>query len=94
MYMSQTVGVRELRQNLSRYLDRVKDGERLVVTDRNRPVAMLRPIEEEEDSLERLIAAGLVRPPTRSSHDLPPPIDLGGDPYAGTKALDAIRGDR
>jgi antitoxin (DNA-binding transcriptional repressor) of toxin-antitoxin stability system len=32
-----TVGVAELRQNLSRYLRMVERGERLVVTDRNRP---------------------------------------------------------
>jgi len=92
--MTDTVGVRELRQNLSRYLDRVKDGERLVVTERNRPVATLGPMPAEDDALERLIAAGLVRPPTRSVRDLPPPIKLPGDPYAGTKALDEIRGDR
>lgn len=91
--MTHTVGVRELRQNLSRYLDRVKNGERLVVTERNRPVAVLEPISEQGE-LERLIAAGLVRPPTRSTHDLPPPTKLPGDPYAGTKALDEIRGDR
>jgi prevent-host-death family protein len=38
-----TVGVRELRQNLSRYLERVKDGETLVVTERGREVARLIP---------------------------------------------------
>ncbi|HET7044277.1 MAG TPA: type II toxin-antitoxin system prevent-host-death family antitoxin [Gaiellaceae bacterium] len=38
-----TVGVRELRQNLSRYLDRVKSGESLVVTERGREVARLIP---------------------------------------------------
>jgi prevent-host-death family protein len=42
MYMT-TVGVAELRQNLSKYLRRVARGERLVVTDRNRPVAELGP---------------------------------------------------
>lgn len=40
--MSQ-VGVRELRQNLSKYLDRVKQGEDLVVTERGREVARLIP---------------------------------------------------
>ena len=44
MYMSTTVGVAELRQNLSQYLQRVANGERLVVTDRNRPVAELGPL--------------------------------------------------
>ena len=33
MYMSEMVGVAELRQNLSVYLRRVERGERLVVTD-------------------------------------------------------------
>jgi prevent-host-death family protein len=38
-----TVGVRELRQNLSRYLERVKDGETLTVTERGHEVARLIP---------------------------------------------------
>jgi prevent-host-death family protein len=41
--MSGRVGVRELRQNLSKYLDRVKAGEDLVVTERGREVARLVP---------------------------------------------------
>ena len=41
--MTDAVGVRELRQNLSRYLERVKDGEALVVTERGRVVARLVP---------------------------------------------------
>jgi prevent-host-death family protein len=41
--MSKTVGVRELRQNLSKYLDRVKAGERLLVTEHGREVAQLVP---------------------------------------------------
>ena len=42
-HMSDRVGVRELRQNLSKYLDRVKEGEALVVTERGRQVARLIP---------------------------------------------------
>jgi prevent-host-death family protein len=44
--MSEKVGVRELRQNLSKYLDRVKDGESLTVTERGREVARLVPSRE------------------------------------------------
>ena len=33
------VGVRELRNNLSKYLERVRGGEEVIVTDRGRPVA-------------------------------------------------------
>jgi prevent-host-death family protein len=45
-----TVGVRELRQNLSRYLARVKDGETLAVTERGREVARLIPSHPDVDS--------------------------------------------
>jgi prevent-host-death family protein len=41
--MAESVGVRELRQNLSKYLDRVKAGEDLVVTEHGREVARLVP---------------------------------------------------
>ena len=90
--MKQAVGVAELRQNLSRYLRRVERGERLIVTDRNRPVAELGPPSSGEDALDRLIAEGrLSRPPRRG---LPEPLELEGDPHALSRALDDIRGDR
>ena len=41
--VTRRVGVRELRQNLSRYLERVKEGETLTVTERGREVARLVP---------------------------------------------------
>jgi prevent-host-death family protein len=44
-----TVGVRELRQNLSRYLERVKAGETLTVTERGQEVARLVPSGSEVD---------------------------------------------
>ena len=65
VYMERTVGIAELRQNLSRYLRRVEEGERLLVTDRNRPVAELGPPPSTGDALDRLIATGKVVRPTR-----------------------------
>ena len=91
MYMSKLVGVAELRQNLSVYLRRVSEGERLVVTDRNRPVAELGPAPATGPDLDRLIAAGLVSRPVRPG--LPEPLELTGDPRALSDALDDIRGD-
>jgi len=41
--MPETVGVRELRQNLSKYLERVKAGEDFVVTERGQVVARVVP---------------------------------------------------
>lgn len=91
MYMK-TVGVAELRQNLSRYLRRVERGERLLVTDRNRPVAELGPPATSGADLDRLLAEGRVSRPIRRG--LPEPLRLEGDPYALSRALDEIRGER
>ena len=91
MYMT-TVGVAELRQNLSKYLRLVEQGERLVVTDRNRPVAELGPPPSTGAALDRLIAEGRVSPPARRG--LPEPLQLAGDPHALSRALDQIRGER
>jgi len=92
MYMDWTVGIAELRQNLSRYLRRVEEGERLLVTDRNRPVAELGPPPSTGEALDRLIAEGRVTRPTRRG--LPPPLRMEGDPHALSRALDEIRGER
>jgi prevent-host-death family protein len=92
MYMDRTVGVAELRQNLSRYLRRVANGERLLVTDRNRPVAELGPPSSSGADLDRLIADGRVSRPVRRG--FPPPLRLAGDPHALSRALDEIRGER
>lgn len=70
------VGVRELRQNLSVYLRRVKRGESLEVTERGTPVARLVPPSTGDDWLDRMVAEGRVRPATKSMDDLPPPIKL------------------
>ena len=91
MYMSGSVGVAELRQNLSKYLRRVERGERLLVTDRNRPVAELGPPPSTGPALDELIAAGRVTPPTRRG--FPEPLRLEGDPYALSRALHEIRGE-
>jgi prevent-host-death family protein len=59
--MDDRVGVRELRQDLSRYLRRVRRGERLVVTDRGRPLAVLAPWADQADILDQLVADGRAR---------------------------------
>ena len=55
------IGVRELRQNASRYLARVAHGETFEVTDRGRPVARLVPVPE--DRFQALLDAGRIIPP-------------------------------
>lgn len=69
-----TVGVRELRQNLSVYLDRVKEGETLTVTEHGSDVALLTPLPKKEMTVfERLVAEGKATAPTRSLQNLPLP---------------------
>ena len=55
------VGIRELRESLSKYLARVRDGDELVVTERGRAVARIVPITGTR-ALDRAIADGVVTP--------------------------------
>jgi prevent-host-death family protein len=71
---SSRVGVRELRENLSMYLDRVKKGEALTVTDHGAAVALLHPLPPAIGVVDRLIAQGIARPATRSIRDIPRPL--------------------
>ncbi len=85
------VGVRDLRQNLSVYLARVKDGETLEVTERGKPVARLAPLPGGGSILERLIAEGRARPATGSIDDLPPPLPLSPGEKTLTEVLLEMR---
>jgi antitoxin (DNA-binding transcriptional repressor) of toxin-antitoxin stability system len=94
-YMEMTaerVGVRELRQNLSVYLERIARGETLQVTDRGVPVAILAPLPRPSSVLERLRAEGRVTPATGDLLALKRPRM----PVAnrGSRALAAQRQDR
>jgi prevent-host-death family protein len=57
------VGVRELHDHLSRYVQKVRDGAEIVVTMRGRHVARLVPVDD-RDALADLRSRGLVREPT------------------------------
>jgi prevent-host-death family protein len=78
-----TIGVRELRQHASRWLARVKAGERIVVTERGRAVAELVPISTAAapgETLTRLVGDGLASPAEGS---LLAYLDEAGGPTAG-----------
>jgi prevent-host-death family protein len=71
MNVATSVGVRELKDHLSRYLERVRQGEEIVVTDRGNPVARLTSIDASTDRLADLIASGVVQAPTARSRRRP-----------------------
>lgn len=82
------VNVRDLRQNLSKYLVRVKAGEVIEVAERGEPVAMLVPLRGEHP-LADLIAEGKVIPARLKLSDLgPPPAQPG---FSISKALEDLR---
>lgn len=58
-----TVGVRRLKAQLSHYLRLVQRGERIVITARDRPVAMLAPaaVRPDDQQVNTLLRDGLAR---------------------------------
>jgi prevent-host-death family protein len=77
------VGVRELRQNLSVYLDRVKAGETLEVTEHGHAVARLTPNPPVRMSIvDQGIADGWITPATGDHRTLPSPPRIPGRPLS------------
>ena len=93
MDRSALVGARELKTRLGTYLQEVRQGRTLVVTDRGTPVAELRPLSSrsspEETTIARLKAKGAV---TRLEHR--PLAPFQPVPSRGRSASDAIIEDR
>ena len=72
--MKRPVGVREMRQNLSVYLDRVKAGETLHVTEYGQVVALLAPLPAQRlTTFERLVREGRATAPAGSLKNRRPP---------------------
>ena len=69
-----SVGVRELRQNLSVYLEQVAVGTVFRVTDRGRDVALLVPLPSHATTAERLIASGRAAAATQDLLTLGRPV--------------------
>ncbi len=86
------VGVRELRQNLSVYLRRVKAGETIEVTERGQRVAILSRADAGLTVLDQLIAAGRAVPARGDLLALGPP--LGRPSRRASRALEELRRER
>jgi len=86
------VSVRELRQNLSVYLRRVRQGETLAVTSRGERVAVLAPIGG-GSRLDRLVAEGRVSGPEAPWADPEPVAERRGPSRRLTQALLEQRGE-
>jgi len=89
-----TVGARDLKNRLGRYLQLARDGARIIVTDRGRPVAELHALAPDSSDVEmriqQLAADGLVTPPSR--HDVPSPVRVRMAKPGGSLAEAVIDG--
>jgi prevent-host-death family protein len=93
------IGVRELRQNASRYLERVKRGESIEVTERGVPIAVLGPVPVVKKSrVDELIEQGIMTPGTGDLREiLDRPVPPMNPDYTGpstSEILDDLRQDR
>jgi antitoxin (DNA-binding transcriptional repressor) of toxin-antitoxin stability system len=90
------IGVRELRQNASRYIALVKAGETVEVTERGVLVALLSPPGGARSTRDRLLACGRLIPATSPSGRLrsPHPIPIAAGEPSNQDLLDAEREER
>lgn len=81
-----TVGIRELKNRLSEFLRRVADGERVTVTDRGRPVAVIVPPEEslEDEQLLAMVREGLAQWAGGKPRVPKRPVKIRGKPISDT----------
>lgn len=72
-----TIGIRELRNSLSRHLADVREGNEIIVTDHGTPIARIVAIGH-ESGLEALVRAGIAKRPTGPRRPLPEPVQAAG----------------
>jgi prevent-host-death family protein len=63
-----SVNIAELKARLSAHIRRVREGEEIVICERNQPVARIIPcpVENYSEQEKRLIARGVLRPPLKN----------------------------
>lgn len=90
------IGIRELRQNASRYLALVKAGETVQVTERGELIAMLVPVQRSRTIRDRLVAAGRLIPASSPNGRIraPRPVAVEAGELSNQELLDAERDER
>jgi len=88
---AEKIGIRELREHASRYVAMARAGRRVPVTDRGKLVAYLVPAHEGGTVLDRMRAAGQVRPAVGDLRDLLPPPPAPPDRPSLTQTLLEMR---
>jgi prevent-host-death family protein len=78
------VGIRELKEKLSAYIDEVQAGESVLVTDRGKEVALLSSLSNEYRFVRLLGKSGKVRWAGGKPHGLSKEIAIEGEPLSST----------
>ncbi len=82
-----SAGVKELKNNLSRYLSQVKKGEDILITERGKAIARIIRDDSKDlqlrEVLSPLIVKGLVKLPSQKlDREISPPVKLPGKPVS------------
>lgn len=93
-----STGIRELKDNLSRYIRRIEAGERIAITAHGRVVAELVPPGTTPKSggrsrFEELVAAGVIRPPLEAGDPTEGWPDIRLPRGTAAELIDADRGE-
>jgi len=91
-----TVNIAELKNRLSTYVGFARNGEEIVIRDRNLPVAKLVPFIADDANEEELllVAQGKMRLPERPLSDLDEIWKIPTGKLKGRKATEALLADR
>lgn len=87
----QTVSVSELQHNLTLYLEKVKDGDEIVVEDDNKMIARILPFDEKDEE-QTLVSQGFMTlPKTQLTEDF---WDTDAPEVSTEKIVETIRSER
>ena len=84
------MGLREANQSFSKAIKAVKAGKDVILTERGKPIAVIKPLEQEKSvdvALRRLEADGILRRGPKSGKPMPvwrSPVRIKGNPIADT----------
>ena len=88
------LGLREANQKFAQAIRAVRAGQDVVLTDRGRPLAVIRRIQQDDEDLrlDALAAEGLIQAPVRPAPMGPP--RWRPEPISGKSIADTVRLDR
>lgn len=92
-----STGIRELKDNLSRYIRRIEAGERIAITAHGRVVAELVPPGTKTTGMasrfDELVASGVIRPPLEAGDPTEDWPAIALPPGTAAELIDADRGE-